>query len=128
VIIQQCCPTYNDINTKDWYGGEDRKDPETKKPVPRLYKLEETGYDGIVRKQEEVFSKTAAALTKAYEWGDRIPLGVFYQNELVSHFQERISQRVPDYLKSPPAKQVITDGEGKSVTDIKKLLEDLKVT
>ncbi len=128
VIVQQCCPTYNDINTKEWYGGEDRIYPETKKPVPRLYKLEETGYDGIVRTPEEVLSKTTAALTKAYEWGDRIPLGVFYQNEFVSHFQERISQRVPNYLKFPPAKQVIADREGKSVTDIKKLLEDLKVT
>ncbi len=128
VIVQQCCPTYNDINTKEWYGGEDRPDPATGKPVPRLYKLEETGYDGVVRKHEEALPKTAAAFTKAYEWGDRIPLGVFYQNELVSTFQERISQRIGDYLKNPPAKQVIADGEGKSVTNIKKLLYDLKVT
>ncbi len=25
----QPCPTYNDINTKEWYAGEDRKDPKT---------------------------------------------------------------------------------------------------
>ncbi len=128
VIVQQCCPTYNDINTKDWYSGEDRIDPATGKPVPRLYKLEETGYDGVVRKPEEVLVKTAAAFTKAYEWGDRIPIGVFYQNELVSTFQERISQRIADYLKMPPSKQVIADREGKSATSIKRLLEELKVT
>lgn len=128
VIVQQCCPTYNDINTREWYGGEDRPDPATGKPIPRLYKLEETGYDGVVRKPEEALSKTAAAFTKSYEWGDRIPMGVFYQNELVSTFQERISQRIADYLKNPPAKQVIADKEGKSVTDIDKLLEELRVT
>ena len=27
----QPCPTYNDINTKDWFNGEDRKDPKTGK-------------------------------------------------------------------------------------------------
>src|SRR5450759_20965 len=37
----QPCPTYNDINTKDWYAGEDRKDPATGKAQSRLYKLED---------------------------------------------------------------------------------------
>src|SRR5919109_4851834 len=31
VDILQPCPTYNDIKTKEWYGGEDRIDPATKK-------------------------------------------------------------------------------------------------
>ncbi len=128
VIIQQWCPTYNDINTKEWYAGEDRIDPATGKPVPRLYKLEETGYDGVVRKPEEAFQKTTAALTKAQEWGDRIPTGVFYQNELVSTYQQRISERIPNYFEAPPAKQAIGDGEGRAVTSIKKMLEELKVT
>ena len=65
VIVQQWCPTYNDINTKGWYTGEDRIDPVTGKPIPRLYKLEESGYDGVVRKPEEVIPKTVAALTRA---------------------------------------------------------------
>jgi len=33
-------PTYNDINTKEWYAGDDLPSK-----APRLYKLEETGYD-----------------------------------------------------------------------------------
>ena len=37
----QPCPTYNDITTKDWYAGEDRKDAQGK-AQSRLYKLEET--------------------------------------------------------------------------------------
>ncbi len=128
VIIQQPCPTYNDINTKEWYGGEDRIDPATGKPVPRLYKLEETGYDGVVSKPEEVVQKTMAAMIKAQEWGDRIPMGVFYQNELVSTYQERITQRITTYLENPPAKQVISDAEGKPVTSIRKMIEELTVT
>jgi 2-oxoglutarate ferredoxin oxidoreductase subunit beta len=128
VIIQQPCPTYNDINTKEWYSGEDRLDPTTEKPVPRLYKLEETGYDGVVHNQEEAFQKYLVALTKAQEWGDKIPIGVFYQNELVPTYQERISKRIPAYLENPPAKQAITDPSGSPITSIKKMLEELKVT
>ena len=128
VVVQQPCPTYNNINTKDWYSGEDRKDPATGKPVPRLYKLEETGYDGVVRSPEEMLPKSVAALTKSQEWGDRIPMGVFYQNELVSTYQDRIAQRVAAYLENPPSKQSISDPEGRSVTGIRKLLEELKVT
>lgn len=128
IMIQQPCPTYNDINTKEWYGGEDRKDPKTGKPVPRLYKLEEAGYDGVVRSQEEESSKRITALTKAQEWGDRIPIGIFYQNELVSTYQERISKRIPNYLQNPPAKQIISDREGIPVTSIRKMLSALQVT
>jgi 2-oxoglutarate ferredoxin oxidoreductase subunit beta len=128
VIIQQPCPTYNDINTKEWYGGEDRVDPETGKPTPRLYKLEDTDYDGVVRQPEEMFPKYAGALSKAQEWGDRIPMGVFYQNELVPTYDDRISKRIPTYLQNPPAKQTISDAQGKPVTSIRKMLEELQVT
>lgn len=128
VVIQQPCPTYNNINTKDWYSGEDRRDPATGKPVPRVYKLEETGYDGIVRNPEEIPQKSTAALTKSQEWGDRIPMGVFYQNELVSTYQDRIVHRIAGYLENPPSKQVINNAEGKPVTSIAKMLDELKVT
>lgn len=128
VIIQQPCPTYNNINTRNWYAGTDRRDPETGKPVPRLYLLEETDYDGVVREEKEVFPKIAAALARAQEWGDRIPIGVFYQNELVSTYQDRITQRIPNYLENPPSKQVISDAQEKPVTSIRKMLDELKVT
>lgn len=128
VVIQQPCPTYNNINTKEWYGGEDRTDPVTGKPTPRLYRLEETGFDGVVHSPEEVFSKTVAALTRAQEWGDRIPMGVFYQNEFVPTYQERLSKRLPAYLGMPPAKQPISDPSGRPTTYAKKMLEMLKVT
>jgi 2-oxoglutarate ferredoxin oxidoreductase subunit beta len=128
IIVQQPCPTYNDINTKEWYDGQDRIDPKTGKPTPRLYKLEETGYDGVVHNPEEAFEKYIAALTKAHEWGDKIPIGVFYQNEFEPTYEDRISKRIPNYLDNPPAKQTISDAKGKPVTNITKMLEELKVT
>jgi 2-oxoglutarate ferredoxin oxidoreductase subunit beta len=128
VVIQQPCPTYNNINTKEWYGGEDRVDPATGKPTPRLYKLEETGFDGVVHSPEEAFPKTVAALTKAQEWGDRIPIGVFYQNEFLPTYQERVSKRIPSYLEWPPAKQPISDASGRPITYARKMLEGLKVS
>jgi 2-oxoglutarate ferredoxin oxidoreductase subunit beta len=67
-------------------------------------------------------------LTKAQEWGDKIPIGVFYQNELVPTYQERISKRILHYLENPPAKQQISDAQGTPITNVRKMLEELKVT
>src|SRR5207245_7884080 len=76
-VILQPCPTYNDINTKEWYGGEDRIDPATKKPTPRPYELEPTGYDGRITpmmSEEDVEKKMSQIIEKSREWGDRIPI------------------------------------------------------
>jgi 2-oxoglutarate ferredoxin oxidoreductase subunit beta len=128
VDILQPCPTYNDINTKEWYAGEDRVDPKTGKPTPRLYKLEEVGYDPVVHDLNEDFDKKIAAMEKAREWGDKIPIGVFYKNELLPTFQERITQRIPFYIENPPAKQKICDDAGSPITDIDVFLKELRVT
>jgi 2-oxoglutarate/2-oxoacid ferredoxin oxidoreductase subunit beta len=54
------CVTYNKLNTYDYF----RK---------RVYKLEaEAGYDATY---------IEAALARSFEWGDRIPIGVFYRDE-----------------------------------------------
>lgn len=121
----QPCPTYNDINTKDWYAGEDRKDPVTGKAQSRLYKLDGTGFDPIVKSWDEDFKKKIAALEKAQEWGDRIPLGVFYKNELEPTYQDRIIQRIPFYLANPPAKQKLKDQNNVSTVDLSSFINDL---
>ncbi len=59
VDILQPCITLNSINTFDWF-------------KQRIYKLEEFGY--------EPNNKTAA-MEKALEWGERIPIGIFYREE-----------------------------------------------
>jgi len=127
VNIQQPCPTYNDINTKDWYGGLDRIDPETKKPEPRVYKLEETGWNPVVKSPDEELDKTLAALRKSMEWDDKIPLGVFYKNELVPTYEKRISQRIPLYAEKPPAKQEISDKSGVPTILMEKWFKELEV-
>ncbi|MEM2141570.1 MAG: 2-oxoacid:ferredoxin oxidoreductase subunit beta [Nitrososphaera sp.] len=127
VDVLQPCPTYNDINTKEWFQGADLMDPNTKRAMPRIYKMEEQGYDGIVRDPSEMNAKMAKVIEKSNEWGDRIPIGVFYQNEHIPTYQERISARIENYREEPPAKQQIADSNGKTVTNIERLLNDLRV-
>jgi len=124
----QPCPTYNDINTKDWYAGEDRKDPATGKAQSRLYKLDEIGFDPVVRNWDEDFKKKVAALEKAQEWGDKIPLGVFYKNELEPTYQERITKRIPFYMTNPPAKQKLKDQNSLATADLSDFMDDLKTS
>jgi 2-oxoglutarate ferredoxin oxidoreductase subunit beta len=49
----------------------------------RVYKLEEEeGYDT---------SDHAAAWEKAHEWGERIPIGIFYKDESLPSYEEQVS-------------------------------------
>jgi 2-oxoglutarate ferredoxin oxidoreductase subunit beta len=59
IDVFQPCVTFNYLNTYDWFR-------------QRVYKLEEEGHDVTDRKK---------ALEKALEWGDRIPIGIFYNKE-----------------------------------------------
>ena len=127
VEILQPCPPYNDINTKDWYAGEDRKDGNGK-PQPRLYKLEESGFDPVVHDEGELFKKKVAAMEKAQEWGDRIPIGVFFQNPLEPTFQDRFTKRISFYPENPPAKQQLKNENGASSVDLSDFIDDLKTS
>ena len=69
VDILQPCVTFNKKNTYDWYR-------------ERVYSLEEEEYDPGDR---------VAAFQKALEWGDRIPLGVFYQTRRPSYEEQVVS-------------------------------------
>ncbi len=68
VDVLQPCVTYNRASAYDFY-------------KPRVYKLEEIGHD--------VTDKTAA-WELAYEWGERIPIGVFYRVEGVPTYEEQV--------------------------------------
>lgn len=127
--VLQPCPTYNDINTKEWYGGEDRVDPATKRPLPRTYELEGTGYDGRITgemNEEEVEKKLLQVIERSREWGDKIPIGVFYQNETVPTYEERILERSPDYLMEPPAKQRLSKSDGRSLVNLGSVSKELQ--
>jgi 2-oxoglutarate ferredoxin oxidoreductase subunit beta len=123
----QPCPVYNNINTKDWYAGQDRKDS-AGKSQSRLYKLEETGFDPVVHDANEIFKKKVAALEKAEEWGDRIPIGIFYKNELEPTFQARFTERIPFYFENPPGKQRLKDENGNSTIDLSEFMNDLRTS
>ncbi|MGY5147534.1 MAG: 2-oxoacid:ferredoxin oxidoreductase subunit beta [Candidatus Nitrosopumilus sp. bin_7KS] len=125
--VLQPCPTYNDLNTRDWYAGADLVD-EAQKRHSRIYKLEEEGYDPLVHygSEVEVNEKLSQALIKSLEWGDKIPTGVFYKNGLISPYTQRIKDKIPNYLENPPAKQKISEN-GHPNTDISKILDSLEV-
>ena len=59
IDVFQPCVSFNYLNTYDWFS-------------QRIYKLDEEGHDVTDRKK---------ALEKAFEWGDRIPIGIFYNKE-----------------------------------------------
>lgn len=80
VDVFQPCVTFNRINSYDYY-------------KPRVYKLqEESGYDSTDR---------IAAFQRAQEWGDRIPIGIFYQAEDRPAYEEQ----VPALKAGPLVKQ-----------------------
>jgi 2-oxoglutarate ferredoxin oxidoreductase subunit beta len=96
VDILQTCPTYNDLMTKDWLEAkiEER---------PRMYQLADDGYDGVVSDSDdmtEIIAKKSQAVERSYEWGSRIPIGVFYQARLAT-YEEELEQRLPTYATTP---------------------------
>lgn len=129
VDVLQPCPSYNDIMTKEWYGGEDRIDPVTGKSIPRIYKLEDSGFDPVVHKpdEEEMTQKMCNAIAKSLEWGDRIPIGVFYHNPHVLTYEERLTSRILNYSQYPPALQKIADEVGRPIVNLEKLMERFKI-
>ncbi len=80
IDILQPCVSFNHKNTHAWY-------------KERVYKLEETVYRP---------SDRSAAMEKALEWGERIPIGIIYQHERPTFEDELTVLR-----KGPLVKQMI---------------------
>lgn len=102
VDILQTCPTYNDVNTKEWYAGQDFQTKQS-----RLYRLEEEGYDGYVKNPSdptEINEKKAQAIVKSFEWGDRIPIGLFFKIDIPT-YEEMLAERIPAMKHGPLVKQ-----------------------
>jgi len=104
IDILQPCPTYNNIHTPEYY----RK---------RIYMLEEEGWDPTVKDVEEAQSKLTKALQKSMEEGERIPLGIFYQNPHMQTLEEAYSQRTPSYSKTLLPWQKISKEDGSPAID-----------
>lgn len=67
IDILQPCVSFNHVNTYQWY-------------TERVYELDKEGYTP---------KNYMAAISKAREWGDRIPIGILYKEDKPS-FTERI--------------------------------------
>ncbi len=78
--------------------------------------------------EAEVFNKKMAALMKAREGPDKIPIGVFFQDPFEPTFQDRFTKRIPFYLQNPPAKQKLKDENGYSTVDLSDFMADLKTS
>ena len=107
IDVLQPCVTYNNLYTADFYKG-------------RLYKLEDDpNWDPVVHENtiDEVDEKIARAWAKAQEWGDRIPVGVFYVNPHVETFEERLAKLNPTYKETPPGFQEIAAEDGTPIID-----------
>ncbi|MGC8566065.1 MAG: 2-oxoacid:ferredoxin oxidoreductase subunit beta [Caldisphaera sp.] len=96
IDVLQPCPTYNDIMTKEWY-------------EKRIYYLntEDPSWDPTIASQEDFDRKSSKILEKMTEWGERIPLGIFYRNISIEPMESRIEKILPGYLQYPPAKRPI---------------------
>ncbi|MFQ5987081.1 MAG: thiamine pyrophosphate-dependent enzyme [Thermoplasmata archaeon] len=73
------CVTYNKVNTYPYFR-------------ERVYKLEDEGHDT---------SDLLAAYAKAHEWGDRIPIGLFYQVEKETYEEEEPALRKGPLVEQP---------------------------
>jgi len=126
IDVLQPCPTYNDINTKEWYQSYEIDASDSTKRIPKIYKLEDENYNGTVNNENESSYKIALALEKSREWENRIPVGVFYQNDKIITYGERIESRIENYFSSPPASQTVNDKDGNTIVDIDNLLDKLR--
>ena len=91
IDVLQPCVTYNDLYTQQWY-------------KQRVYRLDkEPGWDPVVRDPSEREEKLERAREKAREWGDKIPVGILYQDPLKPTIIDRLSQRLTSYPENPPA-------------------------
>jgi 2-oxoglutarate ferredoxin oxidoreductase subunit beta len=93
IDVFQPCVTFNYLNTFDWFR-------------QKIYKLEEVGHDVSDRQK---------ALEKSFEWGDRIPIGIFYKDE-----RPTFRDNLPQVKEMPLTKLPI------EAVDISRVIESMK--
>jgi len=91
IDVFQPCVTFNYLNTYQWF-------------KERIYKLEEAGHDPTDKWK---------ALEKSFEWGDKIPIGLFYKEDRPTY-----RDNLP-HIKGRPLTELALDK-----VDISPLLKD----
>ncbi len=115
VAVLQPCPTYNNLHTKDYFaemvdmGGSQ---------VPRVYYLDEEGYDGKVKNPNdihEVNEKMGQCFERAHRVEERVPLGIFYQIEKPT-FHDTLKKNLPLLNEFAPVELPYFDEKTKLAT------------
>jgi len=115
--VLQPCPRYNDIHTRQWYAG-------------RLYSLEKAGHDARITaedSEERAGRVRATGLSRALEWGERIPTGIFLEDLSAPPFLELVTQLQPAYGDSPPAELPVADAGGRPLAKLDELFSEFAV-
>jgi 2-oxoglutarate/2-oxoacid ferredoxin oxidoreductase subunit beta len=95
VDVLQPCVTFNRVNTYDWYR-------------QRVYDMEAEGH---------VSSDLNAAMVKAREWGERIPIGVFFETRHPTY-----EGQVPALQKGPLVRQSLAEQPRADFEKLKEML------
>ena len=109
IDVLQPCPTYNDINTIDWY-------------KERIYKLD---IDPNVNNPSQRLEKIKQAIDIAYQ-EDKIGIGIVYKDLTIEPFEDRLLSNIPGYIQYYPAKTEISNNN-RSISDLTSLIDELKV-
>jgi 2-oxoglutarate/2-oxoacid ferredoxin oxidoreductase subunit beta len=123
VDVHQPCPTYNDLHPKEYYT---EKVLENGTEMPRVYYLNETGYDGVVTDITDpvaVQAKKVAAIKQAYHLEERVALGVYWKIDLPT-YEERLKEVMPPLRKHSPIEIPYHDADMNPTTDLSSAYEE----
>ncbi|WMW24613.1 2-oxoacid:ferredoxin oxidoreductase subunit beta [Methanolobus sediminis] len=87
VDVLQPCVSFNKLNTFKWYS-------------ERVYEMDDTGYE---------LDDRVKAFERSMEWGEKIPLGVFYVNEKPSFEDYLDVLKSGPLYKNPPATEKVNE-------------------
>lgn len=122
--ILQPCPVYNDLLDKQWYEHCEIT------MQPRLYSLTSENYDPYIPSDAETAirdQKLMQCIQKAQEWGEQIPLGLFFCDQSCPELTQLISEQQPFYTSRPPARQPALDENNQNKLDLASIFEKLVI-
>lgn len=123
VNVIQPCPTYNDLRTKEFMA---EMVAENGFEVPRVYYLDEAGYNGKVDSPDDaqhVSLKRQEAFERMGRVEDRIPLGVFYQIQKPT-YEDMLKTNLPLLREYAPVDLPYHDANMRPTTDLTSAWED----
>lgn len=126
INVLQPCPTYNDLHTKEFFAETVEYEGNS---VPRVYYLDQEGYDGKVKNPHdmaEVSEKRLRAFEKANSIEDRVPLGIYYQIDLPT-YDELLAENMPLLQQYTPLELPYHDENYNPTTDLMPGMKDFIV-